>query len=313
MTDRAMTDLDLVDAERFADALETIEEGGEPDLDPREDPTLTALATLASGIRDAERSATETPRFDSYRTRSRGYLLRSLELPRLVARDHVLRRVEHAMIPRETMPTALVPVVVAEPRRRRVPFLRWSYLAPVASAAAAAVAVLAFIAAQPGAADEPAGGEQTAAAEPAPNAAPTATAAQIDPPSALGSPTVPDRPLPWEVLPPLPTRRPVAADLDRINELISTVASRVADGVPVEAELLRAITESTAAVADRIELQPDSVSRVQVIAYIQAAADGRSVLAAVRADAETKDALSAARRAAQDGVVVASTYFQQRP
>ena len=183
----------------------------------------------------------------------------------------------------------------------------------MASAAAAAVAVLAFIAAQPGAADEPAGGEQAAAAEPAPDAAPTATAAQIDPPSALGSPTVPEPPLAWEVLPPLPTQRSVAADLDRIDELIGTVASQVADGVPVEAELLRAITESTAAVADRIELQPDSLSRVQVIAYIQAAADGRSVLAAVRADAETEDALSAARRAAQDGGGGASTYFQQRP
>ena len=293
-----MTDIELVDAQRLAEALERLEAGIEPDLDPREDPSLSALVALAAEIRDVEELATDSQRYRSYRPRSR---------------DHVLRRVEHATIPRETMPTALVPVVVAEPRRRRVPFLHWSYLAPVASAAAAAVAVLAFIAAQPGAADEPAGGEQTAAAEPAPNAAPTATAAQIDPPSALGSPTVPDRPLPWEVLPPLPTRRPVAADLDRINELISTVASQVADGVPVEAELLRAITESTAAVADRIELQPDSVSRVQVIAYIQAAADGRSVLAAVRAEAETEDALSAARRAAQDGVVVASTYFQQRP
>ena len=293
-----MTDIELVDAQRLAEALERLEAGIEPDLDPREDPSLSALVALAAEIRDVEELATDSQRYRSYRPRSR---------------DHVLRRVEHATIPRETMPTALVPVVVAEPRRRRVPFLHWSYLAPVASAAAAAVAVLAFIAAQPGAADEPAGGEQTAAAEPAPNAAPTATAAQIDPPSALGSPTVPDRPLPWEVLPPLPTRRPVAADLDRINELISTVASQVADGVPVEAELLRAITESTAAVADRIELQPDSVSRVQVIAYIQAAADGRSVLAAVRVEVETEDALSAARRAAQDGVVVASTYFQQRP
>ena len=197
-----MTDIELVDAQRLAEALERLEAGIEPDLDPREDPSLSALVALAAEIRDIEELATDSQRYRSYRPRSR---------------DHVLRRVEHATIPRETMPTALVPVVVAEPRRRRVPFLHWSYLAPVASAAAAAVAVLAFIAAQPGAADEPAGGEQTAAAEPAPNAAPTATAAQIDPPSALGSPTVPDRPLPWEVLPPLPTRRPVAADLDRIQ------------------------------------------------------------------------------------------------
>ena len=297
-----MTDIELVDAQRLAEALERLEAGIEPDLDPREDPSLSALVALAAEIRDVEELATDTQRYRSYRPRSR---------------DHVLRRVGREAIPRETlpaeiMPTALVPVVVDEPRQRRIRFLHWSYLAPVASAAAAAVAVLAFIAAQPDRADGPAGGEQAAAVEQAPAAAATETVAQIEPPAAI-DPTAPDQPLPWEALPPLPARHSVEAELDRINELIGTVARQVADGAPVEAELLRSITESTAAVADRIEQQPDSVSRLHVIAYIQAAADGRSVLAAVRPDAEIEDALSAARRAAQDGVVVASTYFQQRP
>ena len=288
-----------MDAQRLAEALERLEAGIEPDLDPREDPSLSALVALAAEIRDAEELATDTQRYRSYRPRSR---------------DHVLRRVEHEAMPRETlpariMPTALVPVVVDEPRQRRIRFLHWSYLAPVA---AAAVAVLAFIAAQPDQAEGPAGGEQAAAVEPAPAAAATETVAQVESPSAI-VPTATDPPLPWEQLPPLATPHSVEAELDRINELIGTVARQVADGAPVEAELLRAITESTAAVADRIEQQSDSVSRLHVIAYIQAAADGRSVLAAVRVDAEIEDALSAARRAAQDGVVVASTYFQQRP
>jgi hypothetical protein len=114
-------------------------------------------------------------------------------------------------------------------------------------------------------------------------------------------------------MPPAAAGPRIEAELDRINELIGTVAQRVTNGAPVEADLLRSITESTAKVAERIEQQPESVSRIHVIAYIQAAADGRTVLAAVRADAESENALSAARRAAQDGVVVASAYFQQRP
>ena len=312
-----MTDLELVDAQRLAEALERLEAGIDPDLDPREDPSLSALVALAAEIRDVEELATDAQRYRSYRERSR---------------DHVLRRIGREALPRETLPaqiaptqvlstqiipTALVPVVVEEPRQRRRPFLHWSYLAPVASAAAAAVAVLAFIAAQPDAAGEPVGDAQAAAADAAPAAAPTETVAQIEPPSGFGS-LEPDPPLPVEVLPAAPaegsiTQGSIESELERINQLIGTVTQQVADGAPVEAELLRSITESTAAVADRIERQPDSVSRLDVITYIQAAALGRTVLAAVTADAESEDALSAARRAAQDGVVAASAYFQQRP
>ena len=231
-----MTDLELVDAQRLAEALERLEAGIDPDLDPREDPSLSALVALAAEIRDVEELATDAQRYRSYRERSR---------------DHVLRRIGREALPRETLPaqiaptqvlstqiipTALVPVVVEEPRQRRRPFLHWSYLAPVASAAAAAVAVLAFIVAQPDAAGEPVGDAQAAAADAAPAAAPTETVAQIEPPPGFGS-LEPDPPLPVEVLPAAPaegsiTQGSIESELERINQLIGTVAQQVADGAP---------------------------------------------------------------------------------
>ena len=78
------------------------------------------------------------------------------------------------------------------------------------------------------------------------------------------------------------------------------------------AQLLREITESIAAVAYRIESRPDEVTHAQVVAYIHAAADGRFLLAAAVADEADEAALNAARRVAQDGVVVAGWYFKYR-
>ena len=80
----------------------------------------------------------------------------------------------------------------------------------------------------------------------------------------------------------------------------------------VPARLLREITESIAAVAYRIESSPDEVTSAQVVAYINAAADGRVLLAAAVADEADEAALNAARRVAQDGVVVASWHIKYR-
>ena len=52
-------------------------------------------------------------------------------------------------------------------------------------------------------------------------------------------------------------------------------------------------------------------SKQQVISYLTATAHGRTLLAAARADDENGRALSAARRATQDGVVVASHYIRE--
>ena len=285
-----MTDLELIDAQRLADALDTVEAGREPDVDPREDPSLASLISLASEIRAVEELATDTQRFHSYRTRSR---------------DHILRTIEPEAAPR----------TVEEPQRRGIPFLRWTFLAPVASAAAAAVAVLAFVAIQGDSSSGGAGGEQVAAVEPPDVEAPSV---DIEAPVATPAPAaaIPSLPPGLEGIEPGPGGFPPAAsveqELQRIQRLIATLAETVAAGDPVDASVLRAITESTASVAHRIENQPESVSQEQVITYIKVAADGRTLLAAVRAEGEGETALTAARRATQDGVVVASTFFVQR-
>ena len=281
-----MTDLEFVDAQRFADLLDTIEEGAEPDLDPREDPTLYALTMLASEIRDVEQFSTGTPRFHSYRRRSRAHVLSSVERPAPAARER---------------------------RRPAMSFLHWSYLAPVASAAAAVVAVLAFVALQqdspvaqpapeqvtvPGPVSEPPPGDATAT-EPPPAPAEIAPPAIVPPGLELLEP--------WEAE--LYGPISIEQELARIDSLITAVADRVASDQPVDLWLLRGITESTALVAQRIEAQPESVTQNHVIAYIKAAADSRTLLATVRAHQADEPALSAARRVAQDGVVVASRYF----
>ena len=81
---------------------------------------------------------------------------------------------------------------------------------------------------------------------------------------------------------------------------------------PVPGTLLRELTESIAAVAYHIEATPGDVTSTQVVAYINAAAQGRILLAAAVAEEGNDPALNAARRVAQDGVVVASWYIKYR-
>ena len=123
-----MTDFEMAEAERFAQALEAIEALAEPDLDPREDPTLFSLAALAAEIHDAEQAATNSAGFKSYCERSRTYVLNRLGAGRVTEQ-----------------------VDDRAPRDDRQPFFifRWNVLTPVFSAAATAVLVLAFVAMQP--------------------------------------------------------------------------------------------------------------------------------------------------------------------
>ena len=103
MTDR-ITEIDQVEAERFAEALDHLEATGVAGLDAREGPVLTALVETAAGIREATLS-TSTPRFESYRRRSRNI---------------VLQRARGAETPDRGV--------------GGIPFLRWNVLAPVTSA-----------------------------------------------------------------------------------------------------------------------------------------------------------------------------------
>ena len=349
MNEETTTAIDLAEAERFADALDRLEERGEAGLDPREDPTLTALTDLAAGMRGAAERAAAAPRFASYRVRSRASLLHRLALAR---GDAAPRR-------------APEPARAAHP----LPFpLRWNVLSPIASAAAAAAIVLALVALQRG---EPAPSPAVTAVPRSEAPAPAAPPADADTPApaaegaapAAATPAPPAAAIPSgdvplgapplgrvaseTAAPPDPGEPPSAAsaaedgeaaadggqaapaaapdagaaavfatgprtiaqELDHIDELLAAVTARVESRRPVSADLLRGITESIAAVAYHIESRPTEVQREQVIAYIKAAADGRILLAAARTDAAGGAALSAARRVANDGVAVASWYF----
>ena len=156
--------LELADAERLADVLDRIDAGGAADLDPREDPTLTALTAAAGQLREAVGGAASTTRFASYRSRSREYVLQRIE--------------------RERAAKAAASAPARPARGGGIPFPRWNVLSPIASAAAAAVAVLAFVVLTDDGATAPAPAQvasvETPAAAPAtPEAAtPAATATE---------------------------------------------------------------------------------------------------------------------------------------
>ena len=372
--DELLGDAELADAERFAEVLDLLEAGGGVDLDPREDPTLAALTTVAAQLHDNAREATSTPRFASYRARSRDYLLHR------IARE------------REALAASTRPEPQREQRRGvgGIPFLRWNVLSPIASAAAAAVAVLAFVAftasdtpapvqpVQAAVVDTPAvapvaddADEQDAVEPVTPqpdpvraatvpsvgpddadvldqfaaatsvryaviaDAARAALAAAVDaaaeaaaadeapaaeaatPPATVAAParTVPVVAPTGEPLVASTQRatpRTIPGQLDHIDTLLGELTVQVERQQPVPAQLLREITESIAAVAYRIESNPDGVTHAQVVAYIHAAADGRLLLATAVAEEADEAALNAARRVAQDGVVVAGWYFKYR-
>ena len=332
-----MTDYEMAEAERFAEALEAIEALAEPDLDPREDPTLFSLAALAAEIHDAEQAATNSAGFRSYCERSRTYVLNRLGA----------RRVSEQVKDKAS-------------RADGRPFFifRWNVLTPIASAAVSAVLVLAFVATQldssppqSAAVIEPVApvveqaGPQVAVPDtspeppvqtPDPVVVPTPGAEEGLPQDAkddpdpgpaddivrddfifLLDPVAPTVPPPVDLGPVVPGQeeayaaRMIELEIERIDALIAVVAYSVYADEPVDPRMLREMTESIALVAEQLEAQPDVVSKQQVISFLTATAHGRTLLAAARADDENGRALGAARRAAQDGVVVASLYIRE--
>lgn len=331
-----MTDFEMVEAERFAQALDAIEALAEPDLDPREDPTLFSLAALAAELYDTEQAATRSPRFESYRERSRTYVLNRLGARRTAQQ-----------------------VDDSAPREEPKPFFifRWNVLTPVFSAAAAAVLVLAFVVAtqldsappQTAAVVEPVADYPPVEvvtiparlSDPAetqagpllqeddfvPQPAPLArgwffqdyeVAPELDAIEVFGIGTVgPAVPPPVDVGPLVPgdeaqyAARLIEVEIQRIDVLLAAIQEDVYNDWPVDPGMLREITESIALVAEQLEAQPDAVSKQQVISYLTQTAHGRTLLAAAKADEDNGRALGAARRAAQDGVVVASHYIRE--
>ena len=277
-----MVQRDDIDAERFAESLDALDEGRNPHVDPFEDPGLALDLEAAQALRAA--SAAVEPRA-TYRERSRALLLQSMR---------------GASGGKQAAP---------------VPFYRrWSLvLAPVAAAAAAAAITVAVLGGSssaptsaPTVAPEP---EQLAAVAPEP-AAPAVTpsraaAALEDELDELAAA------VPAAAVPNL-TSRSVVEELDRITMALETINERAGGGELVDTALLRTVTEHTSKLAAQIESDPDSITEQAVITYIKAVATGRTVLAQAAVSPGNEAALFAAQQAAQDGVDVASTYFALR-
>lgn len=245
LAEAALTPTERHEALRLAEVLDALEADATAPISATEDPELTSLVETADLLRSELLATTETASFQSYRARSRAYILHTLEEQQRAAR-HAQRR------------DGLVPFV-----RRR-----WAVLAPVAAAAAVAAFTLATT--DVGA---PAGtGEGPAIAS-------NRTAASTD------------------------------AELDRIRQAVELLSARAERGEPVDASLLRTITETSAAVANKIEAAPQLVSREHVTTYQKALNASTAVLTNVQPAAGSEDALAAAQRATQDGVVAAARYL----
>ena len=171
-----VSDEELTDALRFAEVLDRMAVGGGVDLlDPREDPTLAALTTVAAQLDDNAREATSTPRYASYRARSREYLLGRIERE---------REARHAAQPAREEPS----------RGFGIPFLRLDVLTHFASAAAAAVVVLAFVVMAGGSESPAPAPEQVAAVDPPvaqPDPQPAVVADRVNPADAEADPLPP--------------------------------------------------------------------------------------------------------------------------
>ena len=125
MTDIDFTEQEASEAQRLADALDAVGSGRPFNLDAREDAALISLVETAALLRDRWDRAADTPSFHSYRARSRGYVLHTLE--------------------QQHRPTAPVAMPTHHDDRTIVPFVRrhrWSLTAPLAAAAAAAAIFL---------------------------------------------------------------------------------------------------------------------------------------------------------------------------
>ena len=193
----------------------------------------------------------------------------------------------------------------------------WGLVA-AAAGAAAAVLVLAFIVGQEGPPDQ----RSVAVAEPAVE---SDDGLQVVVPGASteaddGTPLTPAREAPTDAvapaLPPTVDRvraasakgdiaaaRTIEGEITRIDELVAVMAREWDADEPVDPELLREITESIAFVAEQLEAGSDVLPKQQVVSYLTATAYARTLLAAAPAGSDEVPALSAARQAAQNGLL----------
>ena len=285
---------EAIEARRLAEALDALEAGADPGIDPREDPALSAQIETVRAVRELHLEATRQPSFATYVRRSGAFIQQQL-------------RQERAPQPLPRPATA-----VAEPvKAGRVHFLfRWSTLAPVASAAAAAAIVLAFVVLNSSSPASSPPTEVTQPQLPVPAAPLTEETSPLRVPAP--DPGMLERMAQAESL--IGEQRALVSgsaedELLRIRTILDEIAATNARGELVADALLLEFTRGSADLALRIRTTPESVSRETVIGYIETAGEGQTVLGQAEAAEGSEGTLHIARLTTQDGVVVAALYL----
>ena len=274
-----------LEARRLADALDAVEEGRDPNVDPREDPELSSLLATAEAVSTTWRATAPEP--------ARAARLRSL----------LLRSTRRAGERRPVRPAKVVPL-----------YRRWSVLSPLASAAAAAAVTFAITTLV--ASDAPTPGTQPSFASTRAAAGPGETAR---PPllDGAGPEQLPD--MESSTLQPEPPAENLTSealvqdllvqDLRRIESALQEIRALAERGKPVDAKLLRTVTEGTARVASQIDTAPESVPVSTVATYFHYVSPAREILSSAQVEEGDERALDTARDATEDGLVVAVRYF----
>ncbi|GMU41915.1 MAG: hypothetical protein AMXMBFR23_27810 [Chloroflexota bacterium] len=99
------------------------------------------------------------------------------------------------------------------------------------------------------------------------------------------------------------------AELFRLAQTLNDIQQRTRAGESVPAPLLHSVVENAATMASAIEADPARFDRTAVAAFAQAAQASENVLSAVTPADGAEGALTAAQRAARDGVVVATRFL----
>lgn len=274
-------------AERFASAMKSAERGHPLDQRDLEDPDLAPMVRTAGLLHSTWNSV--TPDLD-YFSRTRSTIL--------------------AAMPQPTEEPA-TPISLIDRLWRSPAF------APIASAAAAGMAAV-FITLQ-----FVGGGAATVAplaadVVPASSTESTPSVAAIQFPPGIA----PDGPPHIASLNAQPHENVLAESdpmlnitkaLDRLVTNIGVLGLRAQLREPISAGLLHSISEDLAGVTERINEEPESVERADVIVFSQQAVDGVTIMKELLVEGEVSGALAAARITAELGRSTAALYFFNNP
>ncbi len=261
-------------AERLASAIESAERGHPLDRRDREDAELAPLVAAAALLRRTWNAVTPDP---AYFSRSRAAVLASMRPPQ-AAGEAPLSWIE---------------------RLRQSPFF-----APVASAAAAGLAAV-FITLQLAG-----GGDATVSPDPVSYAVTVTIDTQIIPVA------IPNDSLTAELTGPPPPQVPLRTienETVRLARAFEQVLELSRRGEPLDATLLRTITDSATFVTNQIENDPGSVDGVTVLNLTRPVSGGLNVLNTASAQLGAEGALTVAQLAAQETVLVAARWFAANP